>query len=83
MFTLKVTDQYPNNVNKQDIDRVLARGRSEIGGLDYEPHLKETAKVILTANIDISDRLINIQIGTANSQDICHSKCPKAIINIH
>ena len=36
-----------------------------------------------TANIDISDNLINIQIGTANSQDICHSKCPKAINNIH
>lgn len=55
MFTLKVTDQYPNNVNKQDIDRVLARGRSEIGGLDYELHLKETAKVIqliLTSQID-------------------------------
>ena len=83
MFTLKVTDQYPDNVNKQDIDRVLARGRSEIGGLDYELHLKETAKVMPTANIDISDRLINIQIGTANSQDICHSKCPKANNNIH
>ena len=55
MFTLKVTDQYPNNVNKQDIDRVMARGRSEIGGLDYELHLKETAKVIqliLTSQID-------------------------------
>ena len=83
MFTLKVTDQYPNNVNKQDIDRVLARGRSEIGGLDYELHLKETTKVMPTANIDISDRLINSQIGTANSQDICHSKRPKAINNIH
>lgn len=65
MFTLKVTDQYPNNVNKQDIDRVLARWRSEIGGLDYELHLKETVKVMPTANIDISDRLINSQIGTA------------------
>ena len=57
MFTLKVTYQYPDNVNKQDIDRVLARGRSEIGGLDYEPHLKETAKVIqliLTSQIDWS-----------------------------
>lgn len=64
MFTLKATDQYPNNVNKQDIDRVLARGRSETGGLDYELHLKETARVMLTANIDISDRLINGQIGT-------------------
>ena len=30
---LKATDQYPPNVNKQDIDRVLARGRSETGAL--------------------------------------------------
>ena len=50
MFTLKATDQYRNNVNKQDIDRVLVRGRSETGGLDYERHLKEMARVMLTAN---------------------------------
>jgi len=55
------TYQYPNHVNKQDIDRVLARGRSETGGLDYELH---TARVMPTANIDISDRLINGQIDT-------------------
>ena len=46
----------------QDIDRVLARGRSETGGLDYELHLKETARVMLTADIDISNWLINGQI---------------------
>ena len=78
MFTLQVTDQYPNNVNKQDIDRVLARGRSEIGGLDYELTLKETTKVMPTANIDISDRLINSQIGTANSQDFFFYVTPNA-----
>ena len=47
MFTLKATDQYPNNVNKQDIDRILARRRSETGGLDYELRLKEMARVML------------------------------------
>lgn len=56
MFTLKATDQYPNNVSKQDIHRVLARGRSETGGLDYELHWKETAyniscKLILASQI--------------------------------
>ena len=61
MFNQRATDQYPNNVNKQDIDKVLSRGRSETGGLDYELHLKETARVI-----DISDRLINGQIGTVS-----------------
>ena len=81
MFILKATGQYPNNVNKQDIDRVLARGRSETGGLDYELHLKETARVMLTANIDIADRLINGQIGTVVK--ICQSKYSKAVNNIH
>lgn len=33
---MKATDQYPTNVTKHDIDRVLARGRSETGGLDHE-----------------------------------------------
>ena len=36
LFILKAKDQYPTNVTKQDIDKVLARGRSETGGLDYE-----------------------------------------------
>ncbi|XP_028515391.1 ATP-dependent DNA helicase PIF1-like [Exaiptasia diaphana] len=64
MFTVRASDLYPTNVTKQDIDRVLSRGRSETGGLDYKFHLKETARVMLTSNIDIADRLINGQIGT-------------------
>ena len=35
LFLLKAKDQYPKNINKQEIDRVLARGRSETGGLDF------------------------------------------------
>ena len=49
MFTLPQINsyQYPklimSNVNKQNIDRVLTRGRSETGRLDnYELYLKET-----------------------------------------
>ena len=64
MFVLTAVDQYPPNVTKQDIDRVLSRGRSETGGLDFEIHIKEGARVMLTTNIDITDRLINGQIGT-------------------
>ena len=32
--------------------------------VDYELHLKETARLMLTANIDILDRLINSHIDT-------------------
>ena len=64
VFTLKAVDQYPPNVTKQDIDRVLSLGRSDTGGLDAEIQVKENARVMLTTNIDINDRLINGQIGT-------------------
>ena len=64
LHRLKAVDQYPPNVTKQDIDRVLARGRSETGGLDYEILVKEDSRVMLTSNIDINDRLINGQMGT-------------------
>jgi ATP-dependent exoDNAse (exonuclease V) alpha subunit len=64
MYILKAKDKYPPNVQKQDIDRVLARGRSETGGLDYEICVKEGARVMLTTNICIPDRLINGQMGT-------------------
>ena len=43
---------------------VLSRGRSETGGLDYEVKVKEGARVMITTNINIADRLINGQMGT-------------------
>ena len=44
LHRLKATD--PPNVAKQDIDRVLARGRSETGGLDSEILVKENCRLI-------------------------------------
>ena len=68
LFTAK--DQYPKNVSKQDIDRVLARKRSETHGLDHEIRVKEGARIMLTANINIQDRLINGQMGTVVKIDV-------------
>jgi hypothetical protein len=63
-YILKALDQFPPHVRKQDIERVLSKGRSETGGLDAEIVIKESARVMLTTNVDISDRLINGQLGT-------------------
>jgi len=64
LIHLKATDQYPANVSEADINSVLARPRSDTGGLDANMCIKETARVMLTKNIDIGDRLINGQLGT-------------------
>ena len=64
LFHWKAIDQYPPNVSQQDIDRVLVRPRSETSGLDSDIYIKEAARVMLTMNIDIADRLINGQLGT-------------------
>lgn len=52
LHRLKATDQYPPNVNKHDIYRVLPKGRSETGGLAFEILVKENCRVMLTTNID-------------------------------
>ena len=57
-------DQYPKNVSKHEIEKVLSKGRSYTGGLDLEVSIKEGARVMLTNNVDIPDRLINGQLGT-------------------
>ena len=82
LHTLKATDQYPPNVTKQDLDRVLTRGRSETGGLDSVILAKENARVMLTANIDINDRLINGQMGTIKKIGINHSTQKPAVLYI-
>lgn len=63
LFELTADDQYLPNVTKRDINTVLSRSRSDLGGLDFQIKVKEGAKVMLTTNVDIPDRLINGQMG--------------------
>ena len=64
MYTLEAVDQYPSNLADQDIGKVLSKGRSANGGLDAEIQVKKNARVMLSVNVDINDRLINGQMGT-------------------
>ncbi|PFX25326.1 E3 ubiquitin-protein ligase DTX3L [Stylophora pistillata] len=67
LFILKANDhdQYPSQVTQKDINTVLSKARSDTGGLDFEIKIKEGARVMLTTNIDIADRPLNGQMGTA------------------
>ena len=82
LFYLKATDQYPPNVSQQDINRILTRPRSETGGLDTNICIKESARVMLTNNIDIADRLINGQLGTVVKIEVNHNNKKPTIIYI-
>ncbi len=79
LYILKAKDLYPKNVKKQDIDKVLARGRSETCGLDGEIHIKEGARVMLTRNINLLDRLINGQMGAVVKIDVKSNNEPNVL----
>ena len=79
LIILKAKDQYQKNVSKQDIARVLARGRSETGGLDFEIQVKEGARIMLTTNINIQDQLIDGQMGTVVKIQVNESNKPTTL----
>lgn len=82
LFHLKATDQYPPNVSKERIDSILSKGRSDTGGLDSNIYIKETARVMLTTNMDIADRLINGQLGTVARIEVNPTSQQPAIIYV-
>ena len=81
-FILEAKDHYPPTISQQDINRMLSKGRSETGGLDYKIFIKECARVMLTSNIDIADRLINGQMGTVIKIDVTPNQQEPTVIYI-
>ena len=64
LYSISAIDDLPKNVSKDVIEKVLNRNQSQTGGLSRMLEIKVNARVMLTVNIDIADRLINGQIGT-------------------
>ena len=62
--SISAIDDLPKKVSKDVIEKALNRNQSETGGLAKILEIKINARVMLTVNIDIADRLINGQIGT-------------------
>ena len=63
LFLFNAIDDLPNNVPQRLIELAINRKQTDTGGLATKLTLKLGAKVMLTVNIDISDKLINGQIG--------------------
>ena len=64
LVTIIAHDLYPTYVSDIDINKALERGGCSNAGLDYKIESKVGTRVILTTNVDVEDRLINVQIGT-------------------
>ena len=52
-------DILPKNIPQQKVNEVLNRKQSETGGLAQSLQIKLNARVMLTVNIDLQDRLVN------------------------
>ena len=63
--SITVIDSIPKNVALCKIEKVLNRSQSETGGLAGTLELKINARIILTLNVVLEDRLVNGQLGTA------------------
>jgi len=66
-IVLYASDIVPKGITQQKLDQINKRFQSQCAGLAKCLTLKENAKVMLTSNIDICDRLTNGQIGIIHS----------------
>ena len=57
-------DIIPESLSDRDLGKIKVMKQSDTGGLAYEVAIKIGARVMLVANIDIEDRLINGQLGS-------------------
>jgi len=63
-FIINAIDQVPKEVPPHIYENIKSLNQSKTGGLPFILNIKNGARVMLTSNVDISDKLINGQIGT-------------------
>ena len=64
------------------IENLHTKSQSSTGGLAYCLHLKKGAQVMLTVNIDLTDRLVSGQIVIVYSIAYTESQISKVMLNL-
>ena len=64
MCVVPAIDILPKNIASQRIKEALDRNQTDNGGLASVIKIKVNSRVMLTVNVDLSDRLVNGQLGT-------------------
>ena len=59
VLIIPAKNQFPRNITRQKIIKVLNQNQSETGGLTGVLDIKFNARVMLIVNIDLQGRLIN------------------------
>ena len=77
---INAIDELPKNVSHKLIELAQNRKQTETGGLANKLTLKMGAKVMLTVNIDISDKLINGQMGLVKNISIKNGRQSKIYV---
>ena len=75
LYVVNATDLLPKNVRPSLIEKALSRSQMQTGGLAGVLSLKIGARVMLTTNIDVLDKLSNGQTGT-----VAHIKLENGIV---
>ena len=61
---VSAVDKMPDNIFNKILEKTCSLSQMETGGLAHKLTIKLQAKVMLTSNIDVFDKLCNGQIGT-------------------
>ena len=74
-----MTDEVPQEAL---IENLHTKSQSSTGALEYCLHLKKGAQVMLTVNIDLTDRLVSGQIVIVYSIAYTESQISKVMLNL-